>query len=127
MKSVLLFRVLFLLAAAAFGAAVVRAEDLNAVKARMEQRQGALDVLRDRQMVGENNRGYVEARTSINEAEQKVVSDENSDRRMVYTALAAQTKAGAETVGRQRAQQIAERSKRGVWVQEPSGEWKQKR
>jgi len=127
MKSVLLFRVLFLLTAAAFGAAVVRAEDLNAVKARMEQRQGALDVLRDRQMVGENNRGYVEARTSINEAEQKVVSDENSDRRMVYTALAAQTKASAETVGRQRAQQIAERSKRGVWVQEPSGEWKQKR
>ena len=92
----------------------------------MEQRQGEVDALRDRGAAGENNRGFLEARTSVNETEQKTISDENSDRRAVYTALAAQTGSDPNTVGRQRAQQIAIRSKRGVWIQDPAGGWRQK-
>lgn len=126
MKSALIFRIVFLLAAAGFGAAVVRAEDQEAVKARMAQRLGAVDALRDRQAAGENNRGYLEARGSVSAADQKIISDENSDRRQVYQALAARTNSDAETVGRQRAQQLAIRSKPGVWVQSASGEWSQK-
>lgn len=126
MKSVILFRLLFLVVAAGFGAVVVRAEDLNAVKARMAQRQSAVDALRDRQVAGENNRGYLEVRGSVAGSDQQTISAENADRRVVYQALAAQTKADADTVGRQRAQQIALRSKRGVWVQSSRGEWTQK-
>jgi uncharacterized protein YdbL (DUF1318 family) len=126
MKPVLLFRVFFLLAAALVGAVVVHAEDLNAVKARMEHRQGEVDALRDRKVAGENNRGFLEARGPVTGVEEKIISDENSDRRAVYAALASQTKANPDTVGRQRAMQIAVRSKRGVWVQDQSGEWKQK-
>lgn len=126
MKSAFLFRILFLLAAAGIGTAVVRAEDLNAVKARMEQRQGTIDALKDRQVAGETNRGYLEARGAVTPSDEKLLSDENSDRRAVYAALAAQTKTDPDTVGRQRAQQLAMRSKRGVWIQAPNGEWSQK-
>lgn len=126
MKSVILFRLVFLLVAAGLGAAVVRAEDLNAVKARMAQRQSAVDALRDRHVAGENNRGYLEGRGSVSGPDQQTISEENADRRVVYQALAAQTKTDAESVGRQRAQQIALRSKRGVWVQSSRGDWAQK-
>lgn len=109
------------------GAAAVQAANLDAERARMEQRLGAVDALKDRKMVGENNRGYLEARGTLTGPEQKIVTDENSDRRAVYAALAAKTKADIETVGRQRAIQLAQRSKPGVWLQAPNGEWREKR
>jgi len=108
------------------GLAGARAQDLGAVKARMEQRQPEIDTLRDRQVAGENNRGYLEIRGQATAPQEKTVADENSDRRVVYAALAAQTNSTAEVVGRQRAQQIASRSKRGVWIQDPNGTWRQK-
>ena len=126
MKSIFLFRVLFLVMAAGIGAAVVRAEDLGAVKARMEQRISTIDGLKARGAVGESNRGYLEARGAVTADEQKMISDENADRRTVYIGLAQQTGSDPETVGRRRAHQIGLGSKRGVWVQDPSGEWKQK-
>jgi len=126
MKSLLIFRIVALLALLAGGPLAIAAEDLGAVRARLAQRQPAVDDLRDRQIAGENNRGYLEIRGQATGPEQKTVSDENADRRMVYAALAAQTGSTAETVGRQRAQQIAIRSKRGVWIQDPRGEWRQK-
>ncbi len=122
----LLFRLLFLVAAAAVGAVVVHAEDLGAIKARMDSRQGAIDALKSKHAVGENNRGFLEPRAALAPDEEKTVSDENSDRREVYTALAKKTGSTPEEVGRHRAQQLALNSKRGVWVQEPNGEWKQK-
>ncbi|HVU33634.1 MAG TPA: YdbL family protein [Opitutaceae bacterium] len=126
MKSSLVFRLLFLAVSMVLGAAVVRAENLGAVRARMEQRQGAVDSLKDRKLVGENNRGYLEARSNLTPGDQKTVSDENADRRTVYEALAAQTGASADDVGRQRAEQIASRSKRGVWIQAQDGSWSEK-
>ena len=126
MKPIFFFHILFLLLAAGLGVVAVRAEDLAAVKARMDRRIAAVDVLRDRQIAGENNRGYLEARGNVSGEDQKTISDENADRRAVYVALAAKTGADPETVGRQRAQKLAGTSKRGVWIQDPSGEWAQK-
>lgn len=102
------------------------AEDLNAVKARMEQRVSIIDGLKDRQILGESNRGFLAVRGAASPTDEKVVADENTDRRTVYAALAAQTGTNADAVGRQRAQQIGIRSKRGVWVQDANGEWRQK-
>jgi uncharacterized protein YdbL (DUF1318 family) len=125
-SAVMLFRILFLLTAAVGGAAIVRAEDLGAVKARMESRQGAVDGLKAKAAVGENNQGYLEPRAALAPEDEKVVSAENSDRRTVYAALAAKTGSNAEAVGRTRAGQIAANSKPGVWIQDASGAWKQK-
>ena len=126
MKTVILFRLLFLLLASAIGTAVARAEDLGAVRARIEQRIGAIDALKGRKVVGENNRGYLEARGSVLPADERVISDENADRREVYKAIAAQEKVAIEQVGRLRAQKIALNSTRGVWLQGPDGVWYQK-
>ena len=126
MKLSLFFRLLCVVAIASLSAVVVRAEDAGAVKSRMEQRLPAVDSLKDRGAVGENNRGFLEARGNVSGDEQRIISDENSDRRTVYAALARQTGSDAETVGRRRAHQIARGSKRGVWIQAPNGEWTQK-
>ncbi|MBI5381609.1 MAG: DUF1318 domain-containing protein [Opitutae bacterium] len=123
----LLFRLLFSLSALAFlGSAVVRAEDLNAVKQRMSQRLGAIDALRDRGAAGENNRGFVEARGALSAEENKTVAAENADRSAVYAALAQQTGSSSDAVGRARAKQIAQGSKAGVWLQRENGEWYKK-
>jgi uncharacterized protein YdbL (DUF1318 family) len=119
-------RSLLLLLALVLAPIAGRAAELDAVKARMEERQATVDALKDRKVAGENNRGFLEARGAVAPADDKVIADENSDRRAVYRALAAQTGVDANAVGRQRAQQIAIRSKRGVWVQDSNGEWRQK-
>jgi len=101
-------------------------DDLSAVKARMSQRLAAIIALRKRQITGENNLGFLELRAVANKEEETVVLDENTDRRIVYTALATQTKNKPEHVGRVRARQIADLCKRGDWVQDSSGAWYQK-
>jgi uncharacterized protein len=126
MKTTLLFRLLFLVVAGVLGATIVQAEDLGAVRARMEKRVSATDALKERKVIGENNRGYLEARGDVAAPEAATISEENADRKVVYAAIAAQQKADVETVGRRRAQQIAANSTHGVWLQEPNGNWTQK-
>ena len=126
MKSLSLLRLALLGVALVFGTVVGSAQDLNAIRARMEQRVAAVDALKDRGVAGETNRGYLEARGSASAQDQQVISAENSDRGAVYAAIAAQTGSDAETVGRARAQRIAANSKPGVWIQDANGNWKQK-
>jgi uncharacterized protein len=126
MNPLTLFRFVLLAVALALGSTVVQAQDLNTIRARMEQRQGSVDSLKERGVVGETNRGFLEARGGASGDDQQVISAENADRRAVYAALAAQTGTDAETVGRARARQIAAHSKAGVWIQDAGGAWRQK-
>jgi uncharacterized protein YdbL (DUF1318 family) len=126
MKAVTLFRSAALAVALICASAPVQAQSAGEVKARMEQRQGAVDALKDRGVAGENNRGFLEPRGTASADDQKTISDENADRRAAYGFIAQQTGADIDSVGRRRAQQIAIASKRGVWIQDPSGEWRQK-
>lgn len=127
MKSAHLFRITLLLVAMLFGSVAARAaEDLGAVKARMEQRIGPLNALKASGVVGENNQGFLEPRGNASAADQKTIAEENADRRTVYAAIAAQTGASPDAVGRHRAQQIASIALPGHWIQEPNGTWRQK-
>ena len=120
-------RLVILSVALALGsAAMVQAQDLNAIRARMEQRQGSIDSLKDRGVVGETNRGYLEARGAGTAADQQVISAENADRGQVYASIASKTGTNSETVGRARAKHIAANSKSGVWIQDAGGEWQRK-
>jgi len=117
-----------LLFALLFGSGVValRAQDLGTVKARMEQRLPALDALRMKGAVGENNRGFTEVRQAVDNAP-AIVAEENRDRETVYAAIAKQQGGvTADQVGRARARQIVTQSRSGVWLQRDSGEWYQK-
>ena len=109
----------------AFPAAVLHAQDLGAVKARMSQRLAQLDPLKAKGAIGENNRGFVEARAA-DPAAGAVISAENSDREAVYAALAKQTGTSSDQIGRARAKQIAIGSAPGVWVQKEDGTWQKK-
>ncbi|PTX90747.1 YdbL family protein [Opitutus sp. ER46] len=127
MNATLFFRLIFLAATLAVGLSAARAEEREAVKARMEQRQGTVDALKDRKVVGENNRGFLEPRGTLSAADQKVVSDENADRSTVYAAIAAKAGVSADQVGRARAQKISVNSKPGIWLQAPDGSWSEKK
>jgi uncharacterized protein YdbL (DUF1318 family) len=121
----LFFRLLLIVGLFSATAAVARAEDLGAVKARMSQRLSKLDQFKGQGAIGENNRGLVELRDA-SPAAGDVVAGENRDREIVYAALAQQTGTNAETVGRARAKQIAAGSAAGVWLQRDNGEWYKK-
>jgi uncharacterized protein len=114
----------FLLAVAASFAFGQTAAELQE---RMRERLPQIDAMKREQLVGENNRGFLEARGPVSPEQQRVVREENEDRRKVYEALAAQTRANPEQVGRVRARQLAERSLRGVLIQNERGEWEAKR
>ena len=117
-------RYIFLLALLCIGS-VVRAEDIGAVKARMEQRLPQIQALKAQGVLGENNRGYLEVRGGAGDAG-AVVAAENQDRTVVYAEIAKKTNASADQVGRARALKIAQRSRSGEWVQDEGGGWKKK-
>ncbi|MFA7424908.1 MAG: YdbL family protein [Desulfosarcinaceae bacterium] len=91
------------------------------IKARMAARLPVIDDLKARDIVGENNQGYLEFVGAPEKAE--TVAAENADRRAVYAAIARQTGTSPEAVGRQRAVQIAQKSLPGVRLQKPDGTW----
>ena len=91
------------------------------IKERMAARLPVIDALKARGIVGENNQGYLEFVGQPEKAE--MVAAENADRREVYAAIAGQTGASPEAVGRQRAAQIAQKSLPGVRLQKPDGTW----
>ncbi len=101
----------------------VFAESAGDIRRRMEQRLPQIDTLKSQEIVGENNRGYLEERKP---GGADTVSAENRDREAVYALIARETGATADAVGRARAKQIAANSRAGVWVQDESGAWKKK-
>lgn len=108
-----------------FAAASASAQDLGAVKGRMAERLPKLDELKAKGVIGENNKGFVEARGS-DAAAGAVISGENADREAVYAALAKQTGSTTEAVGKARAKHLASSSAAGVWVQKEDGSWHKK-
>ena len=125
MKSLVFTRILLLVATLGLGAVTLQAQD-PALKARIEQRLGAVNAIKDRGVAGENNRGFLEARGGASADDQRIIGEENSDRRAVYAAIAAQTNASPDQVGQKRAQQLASLARAGHWIQDPSGAWRQK-
>ncbi len=107
----------------AVGASFVRAEDLGAVRARMEQRISQIDALKSAGVLGENNRGFLDVRSGNDGG---VAAVENADRAVVYAALAHKTGTSADAIGRARAKQLVNNSAKGVWVQADNGQWGKK-
>jgi uncharacterized protein YdbL (DUF1318 family) len=118
-------RLLFLCLSLASLTVAVRAEDLGAVRARMEKRIPQIDALKTQGALGENNRGFLEVRAAAADAD-SVSAAENTDRTAVYAALAAKTGSTSDAVGKARARQIAGNSAAGVWLQRENGEWYKK-
>ena len=108
------------------GVTLARGDDLEQVKARMLARRPAMIALLAQQKAGENNQGYLAARGDMSADEQKLLADENAERRQVYEEIASRTKAPVKQVGAQRAEAIARQVKAGTWLQAADGKWARK-
>ena len=102
------------------------AADLGQVKAAMKERQPVIEALWAEGKIGENNQGYLEARTELSGGEQELVKAENADRKVVYTVIARSTQSTPKAVGVQRAIQISKRAAKGLWLEDAEGKWYRK-
>jgi uncharacterized protein len=108
------------------GQGLLRAEDLTVVKQRMKERSPAIEELKAKQVLGENNLGFLEFVGAAKEQEESVKA-ENQDRETVYKEIAQKTKATVDKVGRQRALKIAEIAAPGTMLQDAGGNWAPKK
>lgn len=96
------------------------------IQQRMKERVPAIDELKVNGLVGENNKGFLEARGTVDATAAALIQAENTDRQAAYVAIAGKTGMTPQAVGEGRAAQIAQRSAPGVWLQSPSGSWYKK-
>jgi uncharacterized protein len=108
------------------GVSFVLGQTTREIQERMRERLPAVDALKKEQLVGENQKGFLEELRPLGREQRRLVKEENDDRLRVYQALAAQSDATPEQVGIVRARQIAERSARGVMLQDERGRWVEK-
>lgn len=95
------------------------------IKDRMASRMPVINELKNKGIIGENNKGFLEYRTP-DHPKQKIIDAENKDRNTVYMGIAKKQKAPAELVGKRRARMIAGKGKKGHWFQDPKGVWYKK-
>ena len=86
----------------------------------------AMDGLRAAGKVGENNQGFLTARTQLNAADEALLKAENADRKQVYATIATKTGESPEVVGQKRAESLRKLSKAGIWLQDAKGKWYRK-
>jgi uncharacterized protein YdbL (DUF1318 family) len=95
------------------------------IKQRMISRLPQIQALKDKGIVGENNKGFLEFIGGQKEGAD-VVQAENKDREEVYAAIAKQQGTTVEVVGKHRAVQITQSARAGEWLQDGSGKWYKK-
>jgi len=123
MKKKVYFAVLAILLFVVFAAGAF--PSAKEIRARMLARLPEIKVLKDKGLVGENNKGFLEF-VGQQKEKQGVVTAENRDREMVYKAIAKQQGTTVELVGKHRAIQIANKARPGEWLQDANGKWYQK-
>ena len=97
----------------------------KSIKKRMIERLPTIRALKDKGLVGENNKGYLEFVSSKQE-NADVVEAENKDRKTVYEAIAKQQGTTVALVGKHRAIQIANKAQAGELLQDANGKWYKK-
>ena len=95
------------------------------IKQRMISRLPLIKALKDKGIVGENNKGFLEFIGGKKEGAD-VVQAENKDREEVYAAIAKQQGTTIEVVGKHRAIQITQNALAGEWLQDGNGKWYKK-
>ena len=112
---IIIFSLLFI-SSPSFGASI---------KDRMAARIPEISSLKDKGVIGENNKGFLEFRSG-DKSKQGLINAENKDRKAVYGAIAEKQGVSAVLVGERRAKQIAQKGKKGQWFQSADGKWYKK-
>ncbi len=95
------------------------------LKKRMKARLPQIISLKTKEVIGENNLGYLEYRNP-QKAHKELIEAENQDRQTIYKKIAQRQNSTAENVGRRRAARITEKAPAGTWLQNSQGEWYKK-
>ncbi len=95
------------------------------IKERMIERLPVITELKNKGIVGEDNRGYLGYVGAAREAE-AVVAAENRDRKAIYTHFAKQQNTTIEVVEKAQADRKAQKTLSGQYFQTPEGQWVRK-
>lgn len=126
MERNILKMIMIVLVIGAVSAVQALGADLGAIKGRMKDRLPVIKALKVKGLVGENNQGYLEFLGKGRENE-SVVAAENTDRKTVYEAIAAQQNVDIGVVERHRAAQLRENAEAGMWLEDANGNWYRKK
>jgi uncharacterized protein YdbL (DUF1318 family) len=129
-----LFMFLFLMAGFAGQPGTSRAASYDiqeltpAVKSALDSRRERFEQVRaykEKGVIGENNRGYVELLSEDSDAK-SLVEAENRDRRLIYKAIVEQNNLASselEKVEQAFAQVQRDKAESGDKIQDPDGQW----
>jgi hypothetical protein len=101
------------------------ADDAATIKKHMAERKPRIEALKKAGSIGENKAGYLEAMKNVKleDADQKLIDDENKDRKAVYAAVAKKEGSTVDHVGEIRAKQIRSKAAVGEFIQNEDGTW----
>ena len=108
------------------GILISNAYSADSIKKRMIDRLPIIKDLKAREIVGENNLGFLEF-IGNQKVKADVVKAENRDRKSVYDAIAKKQGTTTEVVGKHRAAQIAAKARAGQMLQDANGKWYKKK
>ena len=125
MKKIIALSIAALTLAFTVPQALSAADDAATIKKNMADRKPKIETLKKAGSIGENKSGYLEAMkdAKLEDADKKLIEDENKDRKIVYSAVAKQEKTTVEKVGEVRAKQIRSKANEGDFIQDEEGNW----
>ena len=105
--------------------ALSAADDAATIKKNMAERKPKIETLKKAGTVGENKDGYLEAMkdAKLEDADKKLLEDENKDRKVVYAAIAKKEGSTVDKVCELRAKQIRSKANEGDFIQGEDGKW----
>lgn len=105
--------------------ALSAADDAATIKKNMAERKPKIEVLKKAGSIGENKTGYLEVMkdAKLEDADKKLIDDENKDRKVVYAAIAKKEGSTVDKVGELRAKQIRAKAAEGEYIQGEDDQW----
>ena len=105
--------------------ALSAADDAATIKKNMAERKPKIETLKKAGTIGENKSGYLEAMkdAKLEDADKKLLEDENKDRKVVYAAIAKKEGSTVDKVGELRAKQIRSKAAEGEFIQGEDDKW----
>ncbi len=99
------------------------------MRERRRARRAKIKEWKTEKLIGENNRGLLEARTpdgKLSVPVQEAVAAENAERQQVFQTIATKRSLSADAVGERWAKRMAERAEKGMLYQDAKGNWQEK-
>lgn len=114
------------LALVALTATTARADEMSELRARFQSRDAKVQSLKTAGTIGETSAGFVEVVKDAPREVQKLLEEENADRKKLYALIATRDGVTAEVVADRAARRNFGRAAAGEFLKYPDGQWRQK-